>query len=93
MTKNILMKTFFALACLSSTHAGAADDVTLDAILQQDGPYIDIPAGYVVPSGPPSLEDIVKMADLDGDPATMTEQEAEMFTVLVQVLIGTPVTQ
>lgn len=93
MSHPILMTTAIVFGYLGGSLTGAADEADLTTILQQDGPYIDIPAGYVVPSGPPTLEDIVRMADLDGDPTTMTVLETEMFTVLMQVLIGTPVTQ
>lgn len=84
--------TFFILGVSGATGV-AADDVDLAAILQQDGPYIDIPAGYEVPEGPPTLDDIVRLADLDGDPTIISEAETEMIGVLLQVLIGIPVTQ
>lgn len=92
MSNKFILCTTFVISSLGAASI-AADDVDLAALLQQDGPYIDIPAGYEVPTGPPSLEDIVRLADLDGDPSNMTATETEMISVLLQVLIGVPITQ
>ena len=76
-------------ACMLST-AAAAQTAPID--LTQDGPWIDLPPGVVIDTGPPSLDQIVAMADLDGDPSVQTPEEAAMILLLMQVLGTQPVT-
>ncbi len=71
--------------------AGFAE--TLGHALQKDGPWIDLPEGVIINASAPTYDDILMMADLDGDPAITTAEEAQMIALLSQVLLGSPVTQ
>ena len=90
------MSRLVSVVCSITVAASAAraEEVpTFAEVMHQDGPYIDIPAGVEVPTGPPSVEDLLALADLDGDPNVITDQEAEMLTLLIQVMIGTPLVE
>ncbi len=54
----------------------------------EDGPWIAVPADYT--DAPLTPEDIVALADLDGDPSVVTADEQAMINVLTQVLIPRP---
>ncbi|MFQ6552089.1 hypothetical protein AAD018_007055 [Aestuariibius insulae] len=58
-----------------------------------DGPWTLLPADADIEAlmAPLTPEDIVRMADLDGDPTVLTDDEAEMIRVLGAVLLGVPV--
>ncbi len=58
-----------------------------------DGPWTLLPADADIEAlmAPLTPEDIVKMADLDGDPTVLTEDEAEMIRVLGSVLLSVPI--
>lgn len=58
--------------------------------LQADGPWIDLPAGYIAPLDVPTAQDIQAMADLDGDTSITTAREGEMIALLMQVLGAAP---
>ena len=73
--------------CLVPLVAGAQ---TTPQAAMDDGPWIDLPAGYTVDTSPPTAADIHAMADLDGDPSVLTEDEARMIAVLSQILLGSP---
>lgn len=77
----------FVLVC-----APACAD-TLAHALQQDGPWIDLPDGVVVRTTAPTYDDIVAMADLDGNPDVITEDEQRMILLLSEVLMASPITQ
>ena len=58
---------------------------------ERDGPYSPLPAdGAAVVA--PTYDDIITMADLDGDPSIITAEEAEMIALLQQVLNVNPLT-
>ncbi|MFZ3583878.1 hypothetical protein ACOI1H_17135 [Loktanella sp. DJP18] len=62
-------------------HAGMPDDH-----------WIDAPQDVAFGSGPTPHDDIVAMADLDGNPDVVTDEERRMIALLTQVLGATPIT-
>lgn len=85
-----LLKTRSLLLCLALPTALAAQNVhdTGEDIYASDGPWMAVPADFN--PGPMTAADIIAMADLDGDPLTITPQERQMIAMLTQVLIPAP---
>ena len=80
-----------ALTALTALPATAQTPGVIDTgedIYAEDGPWMAIPADFN--GGELTATDILAMADLDGDPLTMTEDEKRMIEVLTQVLIAHP---
>ena len=56
-----------------------------------DGPWVALEDGQQVFDGPLTEADLVKLADLDGDPSVVSAEEQEMIDVLREVLMTAPV--
>ncbi len=63
------------------------DDPNHDMFQQQ--PLVQLQPKMPIPSVV-TRADLLAMADLDGDPTNLTEEEAQMLEVLLQVLGGPP---
>lgn len=76
------------LITLMCTYAAQAETVfdTGEDLYAEDGPWIEIPADFD-PAGP-TAADIIAMADLDGDPMSLTDEERGMIAVLTMVLLA-----
>jgi hypothetical protein len=85
------MKHFISIAIALFISNAALADQPLGIVLQSDGPWIDLPEGTVITDAAPQYEDILAMADLDGDPSITTPQEARMIALLSDVLMGQPI--
>ena len=79
------MRIFLVLLSLFMPMGAIADPMT------DDGPYIVIPAGAQVPTGVLNMDDVIALADLDGDPTVISAQEKEMIALLTSLLIAQPV--
>ena len=77
------------LALLASP--AVAEVVPMDYAPMEDGPWVEMPEGAAYDPAPTTYDDIVAMADLDGDPSVITEEEREMIALLTQVLGATPI--
>lgn len=69
-----------------------AEVVPMDHALIEDGLWIEAPQDAAFGSGPATYDDIVAMADLDGNPEVITDEERRMIALLSQVLGATPIT-
>ena len=56
-----------------------------------DDHWVEVPAEAAFSAAPTTYDDIVAMADLDGDPTIITDKEREMIALLTQVLGATPI--
>ena len=56
-----------------------------------DDHWVDVPADAAFAAAPATYDDIVALADLDGDPSIITDKEREMIALLTQVLGATPI--
>ncbi len=63
-----------------------AEIVPMDFSPLDDGPWIELPEGAAFNTAPPTYDDIISMADLDGDPDVISAKEREMIALLSQVL-------
>ena len=68
-----------------------AEVVPMDFATMDDGPWVDAPEEATFAAAPTTYDDIVAMADLDGDPTIISAEEREMIALLVQVLGATPI--
>lgn len=57
----------------------------------EDGPWIDVPAGAAFQTTALTHDDIIALADLDGDPSVVSADEKDMIALLVQMLGASPV--
>ena len=57
-----------------------------------DDHWVAAPEDAAYGAAPTTYEDIVAMADLDGDPSVISDEEREMIALLSQVLGASPVT-
>ena len=81
----------FALAAASGTvHAESPQARFSD---YPDEPWSVLPADADLEAlmAPLTYDDILMMADLDGDPSIITDEEARMIALLEQVLLTGPV--
>ncbi len=69
-----------------------AEVVPMDQALMHDGLWIDAPQDAALGSGHTTHDDIVAMADLDGNPGVITDEERRMIALLSQVLGARPIT-
>ncbi len=56
-----------------------------------DGPWITVTQGMVWSAAGYTMDDIVAMANLDGDPLVVTADEQAMIDLLAQVLGASPI--
>ena len=63
-----------------------AEIVPMDFSPLDDGPWIELPEGAAFNTAPLTYDDIIAMADLDGDPDVISAKEREMIALLSQVL-------
>lgn len=62
-----------------------------EGIVFEDGPWVAIPAGILYPDFISPEEEILAMADLDGDPSVTTAEELRMIATLRQILGVSPI--
>ena len=63
----------------------------MDFAPMEDGPWVEVPEGTAYDPAPTTYDDIVAMANLDGDPSVITADEREMIALLTQVLGAVPI--
>ena len=64
----------------------------MDYAPMDDGPWVDAPEDAAYVAAPTTYDDIIAMADLDGNPAVISDEEREMIALLSQVLGASPIT-
>lgn len=69
----------------------AAPLITTAETAVKDGPWTAIPTDAAFLPTPMTLDDVIALADLDGDPLTISTDEKEMITLLIQILGAQPV--
>jgi hypothetical protein len=79
------MRILAALALILLPSFGTAQNITFD-----DGPWIAIPAGMTFPAQKSPAEEIHAMANLDGNPSVVTDEEREMIALLSQIFGTAP---
>ncbi len=87
----MMIHRMIPLLVLLATPA-VAEVVPMSHMPMDEGPWIDVPEGVTYDTAPPSYDDIVAMANLDGDPTIISDKEREMIAVLSQVLGSSPIT-
>ena len=86
----MMIHRMIPLIALLATPATA--EVVSMAPMPMDDLWVDVPVDATFNPGPPSYDDIVAMADLDGDPSVISDKEREMIALLTQVLGSAPIT-
>ncbi|MFT4706277.1 MAG: hypothetical protein ACI9TA_003261 [Reinekea sp.] len=69
----------------------AAPMITRAETTVEDGPWIAIPTDAAFLPTTMTLGDVIALADLDGDPLTISADEKEMIAVLIQIFGTQPV--
>ncbi|SHE56761.1 hypothetical protein SAMN05444339_101750 [Loktanella atrilutea] len=86
----MMIHRMFPLIALLATPATA--EVVSMAPMPMDDLWVEVPVDATFTPGPPTYDDIVAMANLDDDPAVISDREREMIALLSQVLGSAPIT-
>ena len=86
----MMIHRMIPLLALLATPATA--EVVAMSPMPMDDLWVDVPVDATFNPGPPTYDDIVAMANLDGDPSVISDKEREMIAVLSQVLGTAPIT-